>query len=121
MGNDLLADINDWVDARFMVGIHDPRVGRILGMGPSGKLCINAMVGYDRVCAFDHGAKKKGNVSHVECPHNDIWIYAGTARNVYKSWWSCPICSFLCRIYHGVDFSSIHGSDVISCFDVVCS
>ena len=120
VGDDLLAYINDRVDARFMVGIYNPGLGWVLGLGSSGKLCINAVVGHDGICAFSHGAKKKRNVSHVEYPYNNIWIHTGAAWNVYQPWWPCPLCSFFCGINYGVDFSSIHGANAISCIDVVC-
>ena len=55
--------------AGFVVGLHHPRLGRLLVLGPGGKRGLYALAGPHRLHSLHNGAEAAGDVPNVEhCP-----------------------------------------------------
>ena len=83
LGHDLLAFTYCLTFIGLLVGVHDFRLGRILGLGPSGKFSFDALACNDCFCSFNNGTEAQGHVPNVEHAPNNHEFCNGSVGNVY--------------------------------------
>ena len=91
------------------MGLYDTRMGRILGVGPGGKLRAHALAGNDGVRTLDHGAEAARDVPNVEHGDNHHRVHDGAAWNVHQSRRTRAVGAFVRSVVHGMAVPRVHG------------
>ena len=111
VGDGVVACADDGAAAWELVGVHDTRLGRILGVGSGGELGADAMVGDDRLRAFHHGAEAAGDVSDVEHGAHHSGVHAGADGDVHQPGRACAVGALVRAEHDGLAVPGVHGGD----------
>ena len=94
---------------RLLVGLHHPRLGRVLVLGSRGKRRLYALAGFDRLCPFRYGAETPGNVPNVEHRPGQCSLCPGPVRNVYEPRRAGAVRPFLWRVHPRLGIPAVLG------------
>ena len=90
-------------------GVHDSRLGRLLGLGPGRELGTDAVAGHDRFRALDNGPEAPWDVQDVEHGADHHRVRAGADGHVHQPWGPGTVGPLLCAVQYGLAVPVVHG------------
>ena len=109
LGHGLVARAHDGTDAGQLVGVHDTRLGRLLGVGPGRELRAHALARHDRFRPLHNGAEAARHVPHVEHGAHHHRLHDGADGHVHQPGRPRAVCAFLRPEHDGLAIPRVHG------------